>query len=626
MTNRFGFPPKEGLYDSTLEHDACGIGFVADMRRGPSHEILTMGTQILCSLTHRGATGSDENTGDGAGLLMQTPDRFLRRVADESGFELPELGLYAAALVFLARDDASRAWQKEAFREVIEAEGQRLIGWREVPINPDEIGRTARSGMPVIEQVFIGAENGLMGDAFERKLYVIRRLIEKKNLEQQLHFHIPSLSARTLLYKGMFLAHQTPLFFPDLESEDMESRFALVHQRYSTNTFPTWDLAQPFRYLAHNGEINTLRGNANWMHAREGTLESHLFGDDLPKLFPIMTAGASDSAQFDNTLEFLHLSGRDLSHAMMLMVPEAWENQDQMDPARRAFYEYNSCMMEPWDGPASITFTDGRGIGAVLDRNGLRPSRYVVTNEGLVVMGSEVGTLAIEPDDIAVKGRLEPGRTFFIDMEEGRIIEDDEIKDRYVQTQPYKTWVETNRVTLEDLPAEASRFERNSETLLPRQQVFGYTLEGLKMLLAPMCTNGKEALGSMGDDAALACLSDLPRSLFHYFKQHFAQVTNPPIDSIRERPVMSLHSTLGQERNLLTETPEHARLLRLFHPVITDQQLESIRRSELPGIKSATLSMVFKVADGGAGMRAALDELCRQASAALDAAPLHLHQ
>ena len=618
LTNRFGFPPKEGLYDPSLEHDACGIGFVADMRRGPSHEILTMGTQILCSLTHRGATGSDENTGDGAGLLIQTPDRFLRRVADECGFGLPGEGLYAAGLVFLARDDSSRAWQKETFREVVEAEGQKILGWREVPINPDEIGRTARSGMPEIEQVFIGAEEGLVGDAFERKLYVIRRLVEKKNQERNLHFHVPSLSARTLLYKGMFLAHQTPRFFPDLEASDIESRFALVHQRYSTNTFPTWNLAQPLRYLAHNGEINTMRGNANWMRAREGTLKSHLFGDDLQKLFPIMTAGASDSAQFDNTLEFLHLAGRDLSHAMMLMIPEAWENQDQMDPALRSFYEYNSCMMEPWDGPASITFTDGRGIGAVLDRNGLRPSRYIVTTDGLVVMGSEVGTLEIEPDQIESKGRLEPGRAFLIDMEEGRIIGDSEIKERYVHSQPYKTWVEANRVTLADLAEEPSRFERNPETLLRRQQVFGYTLEGLKMLLAPMCTNGKEALGSMGDDSALACLSDLPRSLFHYFKQHFAQVTNPPIDSIRERPVMSLHSTLGRESNLLTETPEHARLLRLYHPVITDEQLESIRLSESPGIKTATLPMVFKVADGGAGMRAALDELSHQASAAVE--------
>ncbi|MFP6641715.1 MAG: glutamate synthase subunit alpha, partial [Myxococcota bacterium] len=393
MTTRFGLPPKEGLYDPALEHDACGIGFVADMRRPASHDILVMGTEILCHLTHRGATGSDESTGDGAGLLIQTPDKFLRRVADESGFGLPELGQYASGLVFLSADEASRQWQKELLQEVTQAEGQSLLGWREVPTDPDQIGRIARSGMPRIEQVFIGAADGLDQAAFERKLYIIRRLVEKSAIRRDAHLHMPSLSSRTLLYKGMFLAHQTSRFFPDLEAPDLESRFALVHQRYSTNTFPTWDLAQPFRYLAHNGEINTLRGNANWMHAREGTLKSDLFGDDLPKIFPVMTAGASDSAQFDNTLEFLHLAGRELPHAMMLMIPEAWENQDQMDPELRGFYEYNSCMLEPWDGPASITFTDGRGIGAVLDRKGLRPSRYIVTTDGLVVMGSEVGTL-----------------------------------------------------------------------------------------------------------------------------------------------------------------------------------------------------------------------------------------
>ncbi len=617
MTNLYGFPPKQGLYDPELEHDACGIGFVADMRRGPSHEILTMGTDILCRLTHRGSAGSDPHTGDGAGLLIQTPDKFLRRVAGECGFGLPEAGAYASGLVFLSTDERSQQWQKAKFKEVIEAEGQTLVGWREVPIDPDKIGRTARSGMPQIQQIFLEASEGLRGDAFERKLYVIRRLVEQANLAEGLRFHVPSLSARTLLYKGMFLAHQTPAFFLDLESADMESRFALVHQRYSTNTSPTWDLAQPLRYMAHNGEINTLRGNSNWMHAREGTLRSHLFGDDLSKLFPIMTAGASDSAQFDNTLEFLHLAGRDLPHAMMLMVPEAWENQDQMDPDLRAFYEYNSCMMEPWDGPASMIFSDGRGVGAVLDRNGLRPSRYIVTTEGLVVMGSEVGTLAIEPDQIERKGRLEPGRTFFIDLEEGRIIEDDEIKDRYVQKQPYRSWLDGCRITLDDLPTADPVIERSPETLLNRQHVFGYTLEGLKMLLAPMCVGGKEALGSMGDDSALACLSELPRPLFHYFKQHFAQVTNPAIDSIRERPVMSLHSTLGAEKNLLEETPEHARLLRLFHPVVTDEQLEAIRQADVPGIKTVTLPMVFKAADGGEGLIGALNDLCRQASQAV---------
>jgi len=615
----FGLPPKQGLYDPSLERDACGVGFVADLRRGPTHDIVQMGTNILCHLTHRGATGSDPRTGDGAGLLMQTPDKFLRRVADASGFGLPALGEYAAALVFLSTDAAQRAWQIGVIEDVVVAEGQRLLGWREVPTDPSSIGHVARAGMPSIRQIFIGSAEGLGQDAFDRKLYVIRRLVEKRMLAKGAYFHMPSLSSRTLIYKGMFLAHQTPEFFPDLTEPDMESRFALVHQRYSTNTFPTWELAQPFRYLAHNGEINTMRGNHNWMHAREGTLRSELFGDDLQKVFPVMTSGASDSAQFDNALEFLYLTGRDLCHAMSMMIPEAWENQRDMDPDRRAFYEYHSCMMEPWDGPASITFSDGRGIGAVLDRNGLRPSRYIVTKDGRVVMGSEVGTLPIEPENVEHKGRLEPGRTFFIDMEAGRIIEDAELKDRYISRRPYRTWVDMQRVTLADLPPTDSVHPRNPETLLQRQQAFGYTLEGLRLLLAPMLANGKEALGSMGEDAALACLSDKPRPLFHYFKQNFAQVTNPAIDSIRERPVMALDSTLGAEKNLLDETPEHARLLRLKHPVLTDAQLESIREMKAPGIQATTLSMLYKVCDGGDGLRAAVQELCNEASRALAA-------
>jgi glutamate synthase domain-containing protein 2/glutamate synthase domain-containing protein 1/glutamate synthase domain-containing protein 3 len=613
----FGLPPKQGLYDPTLEHDACGIGFVADLRRGPTHDIVEKGTEILCRLTHRGAAGADEHTGDGAGILLQTPDKFLRRVADEAGFELPELGQYASSIVFLSTDAAERAWQKDVIAEVVAAEQQRLIGWRDVPTNPDAIGVTARSAMPAIEQVFMAAAEGLDQDAFDRKLYVIRRLFQKKIEERGSYFHVPSLASRTLLYKGMFLAHQTPQFFPDLSDGDLESRFALVHQRYSTNTFPTWDLAQPFRYLAHNGEINTLRGNANWMHAREGTLRSNLFGDDLKKLFPVMQPGRSDSAQFDNALEFLHLTGRDLCHAMMMMIPEAWENQERMDPERRAFYEYHSCMMEPWDGPASMTFSDGTGIGAVLDRNGLRPSRYVVTKDGLVVMGSEVGTLAIEPEDIARKGRLEPGRTFFLDLEEGRIIEDAELKDRYISAQPYRTWVDMNRVTLDDLPAAESAYEYDPDTILRRQQAFGYTTEDLRLLMSPMFADGKEPLGSMGDDAALACLSDRSRPLFHYFKQNFAQVTNPAIDSIRERPVMTLHSTLGAEKNLLEETPEHARLLRLMHPVLTNEQLETIRSADRVGVKTTTLPMLFKVSEGGEGLKAAVDDLCRRASEAV---------
>jgi len=621
---RYGLPPKQGLYDPSLEHDACGIGFVADLRRAASHAILEMATEVLCRLTHRGATGSDEATGDGAGMLIQTPDKFLRKVADASGFGLPALGCYASGLAFLAVDADQRRAQIQVVEETAVAEGQHFLGWREVPTDPDAIGQIARSGMPSIEQFFIGAAEGLDQPAFERKLYVIRRLVENRidaltPDDEQTAFHIPSLSSKTFLYKGMFLAHQTPAFYPDLEDPDMETRLAVIHQRYSTNTFPTWDLAQPFRYLAHNGEINTIRGNQNWMNAREGTLVSELFGDDLRKLFPVMRVGTSDSARFDNALEFLHLAGRDLPHSMLLMIPEAWENQQDMAPERRAFFEYHSCMMEPWDGPASMCFSNGDGVGAVLDRNGLRPSRYVLTKDGLLVMGSEVGTLEIDPANVERKGRLEPGRIFYADLEEGRIIEDAELKDRYISRHPYQTWVETNTIELADLACVDVSHRPDPEIRLALQQSFGYTLEDMRFLLAPMAVNGKEALGSMGEDAALACLSDRSRLLFHYFKQNFAQVTNPAIDSIRERPVMTLDSTLGEEQNLLIETPGHARLLRLHRPVLREAELEQIRQIDKPGFKAVTLSMLYKTADAGDGLRSAIGQLCREASQAIAA-------
>ncbi|MFK7894340.1 MAG: glutamate synthase large subunit [Myxococcota bacterium] len=616
---RYGLPPKQGLYDPSLEHDACGIGFVANLKKPASHELIEQATEILCRLTHRGAAGSDEATGDGAGMLIQTPDKFLRKVADQAGFGLPAQGTYASALCFLAVDGDERQKQIEIIETVIAAEGQKLIGWREVPTDPTKIGQIARTGMPEISQFFVGAADGLDQPAFERKLYVIRRLIENQIEALDTAFHIPSLSSKTFLYKGMFLAHQTPEFFPDLQDPDMETRLALVHQRYSTNTFPTWDLAQPFRYLAHNGEINTIRGNQNWMNARHGTLKSDLFGDDLKKLFPIMRNGTSDSARFDNALEFLHLAGRDLAQSMLMMIPEAWENQEEMTAERRAYYEYHSCMMEPWDGPASMCFSNGDGVGAVLDRNGLRPSRYIVTHDGLLVMGSEVGTLPIDSHDVAEKGRLEPGRIFYADLDEGRIINDAELKGRYINRNPYQTWVETNQLKLADLGEVDAVHQPNPEIRLSLQQTFGYTLEDMRFLIAPMAANGKEALGSMGEDSALACLSDKPRLLFSYFKQNFAQVTNPAIDSIRERPVMTLDSTLGEEKNLLVETPEHAQLLRLHRPVLRDHELEAIRQINKPGFKSQTISTLYKVGEGGDGMRAAIDQLCKEASQAIDA-------
>jgi glutamate synthase domain-containing protein 2/glutamate synthase domain-containing protein 1/glutamate synthase domain-containing protein 3 len=609
---------RQGLYDEAFEHDACGVGFVANIRGERSHELIHKGIRVLENLEHRGACGCDPETGDGAGILIQQPDRFWRREADALGIELPPAGLYAVGNVFVSTEPSIAAWQAERLEHAVRDEGQRLLGWREVPHHPDAIGRVAREGLPRIRQLFVAAAPGLDQDAFERKLYVIRRVAENQVREREGFFYVCSLSTRTIAYPGMLKATQIEAFYPDLTHPEAESALALVHSRYSTNTMPNWSLAHPFRYLAHNGEINTLRGNRNWMHAREGTLRSELFGDDLRKLYPVMKEGASDSAQFDNVLEFLVLTGRELPEAILMMIPEAWENHPFMDEERRAFYEYHSFLMEPWDGPASIAFTDGRKIGAVLDRNGLRPSRYVVTKDGLVVMASEVGVLEVPPEQVLKKGRLEPGRIFFVDLEQGRIIEDEEIKRRYVARRPYREWVETRRVRLADLPpAEIAEARPPDELRFRLQEAFGYTLEDLRILIAPMAVQGKWPLGSMGEDAALACLSDRPRLLYSYFKQLFAQVTNPAMDSINERPVMSLYSTLGAEKNILEETPEHARLLRVEHPVISDEELERIRSVSLPGFGARTLSCLFKVADGGEGLVAALDRLCREAADAV---------
>ena len=613
-----GLPPRQGLYDPAFEHDACGVGFVANIRGERSHDVIRKGIQVLENLEHRGACGCDPQTGDGAGVLIQLPDAFLRREAGQLGIDLPAPGAYAVGQVFLSTDDELAAWQAARFEEAVIGEGQRVLGWRDVPHHPETIGRVAREGLPRIRQVLLGAASGLDPDAFERKLYVIRRLVEKAAQQRGGFFYVPSLSSRTIAYVGMLMSSQIEPFYPDLADPAVESALALVHSRYSTNTLPTWSLAQPFRYLAHNGEINTLRGNRNWMHAREGTLRSDLLGEDLAKLYPIMTEGASDSAQFDNALEFLILTGRELPEAILMMIPEAWENREDMDPDLKAFYEYHSFLMEPWDGPASIAFTDGRKIGAVLDRNGLRPSRYVVTKDGFVVMASEVGVVDIRPEDVLRKGRLEPGRIFFVDLEQGRIIEDTAIKGDYRTRRPYRAWVEANRLLLSDLPpAAVPAAHTNPELRFRLQQVFGYTNEDLRILLASMASQGKWPIGSMGEDAALACLSDRPRMLYSYFKQLFAQVTNPAMDSINERPVMALYSTLGAEKNILEETPDHARLLRLDHPVITDEELERIRAVSLPGFRARTLSALFKVADGGDGLRGALDALCSEAERAV---------
>ncbi len=608
-------PEAQGLYDPAFEHDACGIGFVANLHGTPSHEIIQRGLQVLVNLTHRGAAGSDPETGDGAGILMQIPHRFMLDVCAREGIRLPEPGEYGVGMMFLPRDDAERAAAEALIEATIEQEGQRLLGWRDVPVRPEHIGVNARAVMPVIRQVFILRGAGLDVDAFERKLFVIRKLIENELIiarKGMLDFHVPSLSARTLCYKGLLLAYQIRQFFPDLADPAMESGLALVHQRDSTNTWPTWDLAQPFRYLCHNGEINTVRGNHNWMRARQAILESDVWGDDLEKLFPIITPDMSDSAQIGQALEFLVLSGRDLAHAMMMLIPEAWDRDPLMPPDKRAFYQYHQCLMEPWDGPASIAFTDGVRVGGVLDRNGLRPSRFWVTKDDFIVLASEAGVLPIDPQDVRQKGRLQPGRMLLIDTEQGRIIPDEELKHDYAGRQPYGDWISTHLVKLHDLPDP--RHERGAvdgeSDPLRRQQMFGYTLEDPRILLAPMLSGGSEAIGSMGNDTPIAALSDRPSLLYSYFKQVFAQVTNPAIDSIREESVMSLMSTVGAHRNLLDPTPEHARMLELDQPILTDEELEQIRQSDHPSIRSATLSSVFENrAPLGDSLRDALDQL-----------------
>ncbi len=616
-------PRKQGLYDPAFEHDACGVGFVANIAGEASHGVVQRGIQVLVNLGHRGACGCDPESGDGAGLLVQIPDALLRRECAARGIELPERERYAVGMVFMAQNPAAAAQQEASFERIVQREGQAVLGWRDVPHEPTAIGRLARAGLPRIRQIFVAARGREAedADAFERKLYLIRRLVEQQvgaESGARHFFYVPSLSCRTIAYVGMLIAAQIPRFFPDVVDPEFASALCLVHSRYSTNTFGAWDLAHPFRYLAHNGEINTIRGNQNWMHAREGTMASRLFGDDLRRLYPIVREGASDSARFDNALEFLVLTGRELPEAILMMIPESWENRDDMAADLRAYYEYHSFLMEPWDGPASIAFSDGRKIGAVLDRNGLRPSRYTVTKDGFVVMASEVGVLDIPPENVLIKERLHPGKIFCVDLEQGRILEDAEIKRSYLARRPYREWVDRQRLVLGELPgAEVEADKPDREARFRLQQVFGYTGEDLRMLLAPMAANGRWPIGSMGEDAALACLSDRPQLLYRYFKQLFAQVTNPPMDSINERPVMALYSTLGAEQNLLEETELHARMLRVEHPVLTDPELERLRQLDQAGFRSQTFSCLFKAGDAGPGLVAALDRLCAEAEQAV---------
>jgi len=610
-----GLPPKQGLYDPRFEHDACGVGFVVNIKGEKSHEIIEQALTVLQNLDHRGACGCEENTGDGAGILMQIPHAFLKDACAGLGFQLPDPGEYGVGMIFLPDHRSQRRQFEKTIEKIITEEGQKCLGWRKVPTDNMYLGDTAKECEPFVRQVFIGRGAAVTDDlAFERKLYVIRRRAENAIRYARLpggdFFYIPSLSGRTLIYKGMLTARQVVTFYPDLSDPLVETAIAVVHSRFSTNTFPSWGRAHPYRYLIHNGEINTLRGNENWMHARQGMLASELFGEDLKKLFPIIQEDGSDSAKFDNCLEFLALSGRSLPHAVMMMIPEPWENHESMDEKKRAFYEYHSSLMEPWDGPASIAFTDGLVVGAVLDRNGLRPSRYYVTKDDLVIMASEVGVLDIPPERILEKRRLQPGRMFLVDTSEGRIISDEEIKQEMASARPYGQWLKDNQVRFADLPSLAETEPAvNHQTTLHRMQAFGYNFEDLRVNIGPMAQNSIQPVGSMGTDTPLAVLSDKPQLLYNYFKQLFAQVTNPPIDPIREELITSTTLIIGSEGNLVAPTPESCRQLRLPEPILKNSDMEKLRRIDEPGIKSTTLPILFNVHEGKAGLEHALDEL-----------------
>ena len=620
------FPHKQGLYDREHEHDACGVGFVAHIKGAQSHAIVRQGLQILENLTHRGAVGADPLAGDGAGILIQLPDAFLREECATLGLELPAPGSWAVGMVFLPRPDRTRAECEALIERILREEGQDVIGWRDVPVDNTGLGESVREVEPVVRQVFVAAgENCGTQDDFERKLFVARKRIENtvrdSDWEGHENFYIPSLSSRTLVYKGMLLANQVDSYFRDLRDERMVSALALVHQRFSTNTFPSWDLAHPFRMIAHNGEINTLRGNVNWMRARRHSMASDLFGEDLEKIWPLIPEGQSDSACFDNALELLVAGGYSMAHAMMMLIPEAWAGNPLMDARRRAFYEYHAALMEPWDGPAAVAFTDGRQIGATLDRNGLRPARYLITDDDLVVMASEMGVLHIPDEKIVKKWRLQPGKMFLIDMEQGRIIDDAELKAELAGSHPYQDWLDKTQVHLKNLPAQIDGDTPDTSTLLDRQQAFGFTQEDLKILMKPMAVTGQEAIGSMGADNPPAVLSNKAKPLANYFQQNFAQVTNPPIDPIREELVMSLVSLIGPRPNLLGlhSGGEHMRL-EVTQPILTNKDLARIRDIEKAtegAFRTRTIDICYPADQGAEGMEGALDAVCQAAEQAV---------
>jgi glutamate synthase (NADPH/NADH) large chain/glutamate synthase (ferredoxin) len=614
MTSHNKQPPRAvGLYDPRFEHDACGVGMVARLDNEPTHEVIARAITALENLEHRGATGADPCTGDGAGILMQMPDELLRAVVD---FELPPLGAYGVLMCFLPTDAAARARLEDLLERTVRDEGQRLLGWRGVPVDETQTGDVAAACRPAIRQLFVGAGPAEEGDrdAFERKLYVIRRVCELTAQEPGLY--VASSSSRTLNYKGMLISYQLAAFYADLRDERTKSALALVHSRFSTNTFPSWELAHPYRVICHNGEINTVRGNVNWMRARESELRSDLFGEDLEKILPVVSPGNSDSATFDNVLELLLLAGRSLPHAAMMMIPEAYRNREDLPDHLKGFYAFHSCMMEPWDGPASVAFTDGRVAGATLDRNGLRPGRWVETTDGHVVLGSESGLLDIPPAQVRRLGRLQPGKLFLVDLERGRIVEDEEVKREVSTRRPYGEWYARNAVPFSKLPP-SEQVTLSNQPLRLRQRAFGYTQEDLRVLLAPMAIDGAEPIGSMGNDLALAVLSEQAPPLFSYFKQLFAQVTNPPIDPIREEIVMSLATSLGNERNLFAETPEHAHKLELDQPILLNRELETLRNVQHDVYAAETIDITWPVAEGARGMTDAIDRICRQAHDAI---------
>ena len=617
-----GLPPKQGLYDPQNEHDNCGLGFIADIKNRKSHDTIRQGLQILINLDHRGAVGADPLAGDGAGILLQIPDRLYREECAKLGFELPAEGEYAVGMVFLPRHELTQAACLAAFDKVTQEEGLPVLGWRDLPVDNICLGESVKPIEPLIRQIFIGRGETIQdADAFERKLFVVRKRIHHEvwdvDIEEGAHFYLPSLSTRTVVYKGMMLVSNVDKYFLDLSDERCESALALVHQRFSTNTFPSWRLAQPFRYLCHNGEINTVRGNINWMHARRHNMSSEILGDDLEKLWPLIGDGSSDSATFDNAMELLFAGGYSLAHAMMMMIPEAWSGNALMDEERRAFYEYHAALMEPWDGPAAMAFTDGRQIGATLDRNGLRPARYIVTDDDKVIMGSEVGALPVPESRIVKKWRLQPGKMLLIDLEEGRIVDDAELKETLAQAKPYQQWLDETQILLDDLADEVSPMTPDKKTVLDRQQAFGYTQEDIKFYIGPMAVGGQDPLGSMGSDIPPAVLSDRSKMLYSYFKQNFAQVTNPPIDPIREESVMSLVSLIGPRPNLLDlKTGGKHMRLEVHQPILSNVDLEKVRRIENKvnhAFVTYTLDICYQASAGAAGMEAALDQLCQKA-------------